>query len=301
MHTPRTVLAALLLLPLLAACGSERVTIANDEPAPAFELERLDGGTITLDELQGQVVALRFWADWCPFCRHEMRELESVYPQLREQGLEILAVNVGQDRSRVERFVDRVHSSYPTLLDPDSEIARRYGVIAIPVTFFIDREGIVRGRILGESDNATFERMAAPLLKLGASSLGPDPASVGGTGWPSAGRREYFPVGLTAASLRPTPADDHPIPPLAGEGEQPAAQLALTTTPAPSTPKANPITGSPPALRGGCRGVRFRTVGGHGWPTSSAHGWLERVRNRIPRHPPGPRAQRTRTVQADAA
>ena len=264
MHTPRTVLAALLLLPLLAACGSERLTIANDETAPAFELERLEGGTITLDELQGQVVALRFWADWCPFCRHEMRELEPLYQQLHQQGLEILAVNVGQDRSRVERFVDRVQYSYPTLLDPESAIARRYGVIAIPVTYFIDREGIVRGRILGESDNATFERMAAPLLKLGASSLGPDPASV-------------------------------------GEGEQPAAQLALTTTPAPSTPKANPITGSPPALRGGCRGVRFRTVGGHGWPTSSAHGWLERVRNRIPRHPPGPRAQRTRTVQADAA
>jgi cytochrome c biogenesis protein CcmG, thiol:disulfide interchange protein DsbE len=223
MHTHGTILATLLLLALLTGCSSERTTVANEEPAPPFELERLAGGTIALDDLRGQVVALRFWADWCPFCRREMRELEPVYQQFREQGLEILAVNVGQDRSRVQRFVDRVGYSYPTLLDPDSTIARRYGVIAIPVTFFIDREGIVRGRILGESDNATFERMAAPLLNLGASSLGPDLASVGGMGW----------------------------------------------------------------------------------PTSSAHGWLERVRNRVPRHLPGPDDQTTHISagngQVDAA
>jgi cytochrome c biogenesis protein CcmG, thiol:disulfide interchange protein DsbE len=221
MPTPRTVLAALLLLPLLAACGSERVTIGNDEPAPAFELARLEGGTVTLNEFQGQVVALRFWADWCPFCRHEMRELEPLYQQLHQHGLEILAVNVGQDRSRVERFLDRVQYSYPTLLDPESTIARRYGVIAIPVTYFIDRDGIVRGRILGESDNATFERMAAALLNLGASTLRPDPASVGGMGGPPAGRRQYLPLVLTAASMRPTPADGQPIPPPTGEEEQP--------------------------------------------------------------------------------
>lgn len=160
----------LVLVALLAGCGNERTTVANEEPAPAFELELLVGGTVTLDELRGQVVALRFWADWCPFCRREMRELEPLYQQLHEQGLEILAVNVGQDRSRVERFVDRVHYTYPTLLDPDSAIARRYGVIAIPVTFFIDREGIVRGRILGESDPATFERMAVPLLDFADTS-----------------------------------------------------------------------------------------------------------------------------------
>lgn len=184
MHIPASVLIALLLLSLLAGCGGERVTIANDEPAPGFELERLDGGTLTLDEFQSQVIALRFWADWCPFCRHEMRELEPLYQQLREQGLEILAVNVGQDRSRVERFIDRTGYTYPTLLDPDSTVARRYGVIAIPVTYFIDREGIIRGRLLGESDNATFERMALPLLDAVDTPKGPSPTPVGDEVWP---------------------------------------------------------------------------------------------------------------------
>ncbi|AGA32193.1 Thiol-disulfide isomerase and thioredoxins [Thioalkalivibrio nitratireducens DSM 14787] len=166
-----------LLLPVLAAgCGGERPTIANGEPAPAFDLERLDGGRATFSEQQGRVVALRFWADWCPFCRREMRELEPVYQQLRDRGLEILAVNVGQNHDRAARFAERVGYSYPTLLDPDSAVARRYGVVAIPVTYFIDREGIVRGRILGESDAATFERMALPLLETGADPA-PSPST----------------------------------------------------------------------------------------------------------------------------
>jgi cytochrome c biogenesis protein CcmG, thiol:disulfide interchange protein DsbE len=153
-----------LLLGLLAGCGDQRTTVANGEPAPEFQLERLAGGQTTLSDLRGELVALRFWADWCPFCRREMGDLEPVYQRLRGQGLEILAVNVGQGRGRVERFIERLSISYPTLLDPDSAVARRYGVIAIPVTYFIDRDGIVRGRILGESDAATFERMALPLL-----------------------------------------------------------------------------------------------------------------------------------------
>jgi cytochrome c biogenesis protein CcmG, thiol:disulfide interchange protein DsbE len=217
-----------LLLGLLAGCGDQRTTVvANGEPAPAFQLERLTGGQTALADLRGDVVALRFWADWCPFCRREMGDLEPVYRRLHGQGLEILAVNVGQDRGRVERFVERLGISYPTVLDPDSAVARRYGVIAIPVTYFIDRDGIVRGRILGESDAATFERMALPLLKPrdAHSHTAPDirsnegtggavDASVGGAGGLSAGRREYLPAGLTAASLLPTPADRPPAPPL---------------------------------------------------------------------------------------
>jgi cytochrome c biogenesis protein CcmG, thiol:disulfide interchange protein DsbE len=215
-----------LLIALLTGCGDQRTTVANGEPAPEFQLERLDGGQITLADLRGELVALRFWADWCPFCRREMGDLEPVYRRLHDRGLEILAVNVGQDRGRVERFIARLDISYPILLDPDSTVARRYGVIAIPVTYFIDRDGIVRGRILGESDAATFERMVLPLFQPHEAHLGTTPGGrhdtrlvpvdtvVGETGGLSAGRREYLPVGLTAASLLPTPADRPPAPPL---------------------------------------------------------------------------------------
>jgi cytochrome c biogenesis protein CcmG, thiol:disulfide interchange protein DsbE len=198
MRWPRTIWPWLLLA-LLAGCGDQRTTVANGEGAPEFQLERLGGGQIALADLRGGLVALRFWADWCPFCRREMGDLEPVYQRLRGQGLEILAVNVGQDHGRVERFVERLDISYPTLLDPDSAVARRYGVIAIPVTYFIDRDGIVRGRILGESDAATFERMALPLLNQPSAD-------------PDAGRRGGLPVGGTPC-----------IPPCRLDGSIPAA------------------------------------------------------------------------------
>ncbi len=177
---PRIVFGSVLvmLIMLIGGCGGDHPRLVSGEPAPGFELQRLGQGRVALDELSGSVVAVRFWADWCPFCRREMRELEPVYQRLRDQGLEILAVNVGQDPENVRRFVERVGYSYPTLLDSDSAVARRFGVIAIPVTYFIDRDGIVRGKIIGESDADTFERMAVPLLRSPASPDGADAAAL---------------------------------------------------------------------------------------------------------------------------
>jgi len=150
---------------LLSGCSRDApVILANETEAPDFILTSLNANEISLSNLRGHVVAVRFWADWCPFCRREMRELNPVAERLADAGVVLLAINTGQDRARVERFVERLGLSYPILLDPDSQVSRRYGVIAIPVTYFIDREGIVRGRILGESDAATFERMLSPLL-----------------------------------------------------------------------------------------------------------------------------------------
>lgn len=174
----KRILFGWMLVMLVVGCGGERPGLASGEPAPGFDLQRLDGDPVALEELRGSVVAVRFWADWCPFCRREMRELEPVYQRLHDQGLEILAVNVGQDREHVRRFVERVDYSYPTLLDHDSAVARRFGVIAIPVTYFIDRDGILRGKIIGESNAAAFERMALPLLDAPASLTGAPAAAM---------------------------------------------------------------------------------------------------------------------------
>jgi peroxiredoxin len=115
-------------------------------------------------DLNGQVVALRFWADWCRFCEKEMAEIEQVYQALKGRGLRVLAVNVGQDRETSEDFFKHLGLSYTALLDPDSETARSYGVIGLPTTFFIDRQGRIHSKILGESDVATFRQAVEPLL-----------------------------------------------------------------------------------------------------------------------------------------
>ena len=153
------------LFVLLAACDSGLPAINNGAPAPAFTLERLDGTGVRFPEqYQGQVVALRFWADWCPYCHSEMQALEPVYRQYRERGLTILAINVMQPPETVQKFVQDLGISYETLLDRQGEVMRRYQVMGLPVTYLIDRQGVVRARIIGESTPEVFAQAISGLL-----------------------------------------------------------------------------------------------------------------------------------------
>jgi thiol-disulfide isomerase/thioredoxin len=117
------------------------------------------------DDYRGQVVALRFWADTCPFCREEMHAIEGVYQRDHPAGLVILAMNVGQSAQVVGRFTRNLGITYEVGLDEDAEVARRYGVSGLPMTYFVDRQGNVRNKILGESSTGSFEEIAGPLLK----------------------------------------------------------------------------------------------------------------------------------------
>jgi peroxiredoxin len=160
-----TGLATGLGLLLAGGCGEPAPKLQNGDAAPGFETVDLTGAPVRFPEdFAGEVVAVRFWADWCPFCKSEMRALEPVYQRLKGEGLRILAVNVGQSRATAAAFVRELELSYGVALDEASQTARRYGVVGLPTTFFVDRNGHVRGKILGESDPATFEQMLTGLL-----------------------------------------------------------------------------------------------------------------------------------------
>jgi peroxiredoxin len=150
---------------LLGGCGDEGPRLENGQAAPGFELKRLGGGTLAFPaDLDGRVVAVRFWADWCPFCEEEMRDIEPLYRRYRDRGLVVLAVNVRQDPETAARFIERLGLSYQVVLDREGAVARRYGVIGLPTTFFVDREGRLVTRILGESTPDVFERIVRDLL-----------------------------------------------------------------------------------------------------------------------------------------
>jgi len=150
---------------LLAGCGDQAPRLQHGTPPPAFALERLDGPPARFpDAFAGRVVVLRFWADWCPFCESEMQAIEPVYRRYRDRGLVILAVNVRQDRSTARAFVEPLNISYDTLLDPDGEVARAYGVLGLPTTFVIDRDGLLHTRIIGESTPELVEHVIGEAL-----------------------------------------------------------------------------------------------------------------------------------------
>lgn len=156
---------ALILPLLLAACSSDAPQLTKDQPVPGFTVPRLEGGTATFPrDYQGKVVAIRFWADWCPFCKDEMIALEPVYQQFHSEGFHILAVNVRQDADTAGKFVARLGISYETLLDVSGEVARSYGVQGLPTTFFVDRGGRLHARILGESTPEVTERIVREML-----------------------------------------------------------------------------------------------------------------------------------------
>ena len=118
-------------------------------PAPAFDLQALDGGRLSLADLRGSPVVLNFWASWCIPCREEAPLLTAAAADYGARGLRVVGV-VYQDSAESARdFMARYGQTYPGLLDPDGRTAIDYGVFGIPETFFIDASGIVRSRQVG--------------------------------------------------------------------------------------------------------------------------------------------------------
>lgn len=126
--------------------------IEEDVYAVDFRAETLDGGTMNLDDHMGSFVFLNFWATWCPPCREEMPAMETMQEELSDLPFQILAVSVQEDRSTVQRFIDEYGYSYPILLDPAGRTASHYGVRGLPTTYFIDRDGMVLGLLIGIRD-----------------------------------------------------------------------------------------------------------------------------------------------------
>jgi peroxiredoxin len=157
-------LAALLLL---VACSSEPPPkVSRGDTAPAFETVRLDGTRVRFpSDFSGKSVVIRFWADWCKYCEGEMRDIEPIYQRNKAQGVDVLAVNVGQDRATASAFIGKLGISYTALLDEDAAIAKRYGVTGLPTTYFIDPQGRIAAKQIGEMTAAAFEQRVTELAK----------------------------------------------------------------------------------------------------------------------------------------
>ena len=114
-----------------------------------FAGELPDGKTVYLKDYQGRFVLLNFWATWCSPCLKEMPDFESVYQEMGEEKLVVLAVGMGEDKIKISKFAEKYGFTFPLLADPDMEITRLYGVKNIPITYLIDPKGVILGRALG--------------------------------------------------------------------------------------------------------------------------------------------------------
>jgi peroxiredoxin len=125
-----------------------------------FTLTDLGGKTWTLKEQRGKVVVLNFWATWCPPCRKEMPDLETLYQQFKDQGLIILAIS-DEEAAKVKPFAAKQKVAYPILLDPGRKVNELFQIEGIPKTFVYDRNGKLVAQSIDMRTRRQFLEMLA--------------------------------------------------------------------------------------------------------------------------------------------
>src|SRR6266487_3688850 len=155
----RSVLSALSVLIILTGLwGMASRPPLVGSPAPEIILKNLEGHEVKLSDFRGKVVLVNFWATWCKPCKEEMPAMQASYDKLRDEGFVVLAVNELEDTEKVAEHI-RVHRhTFPVVMDHSNRVANRYGVVGLPASFLIDRQGIVREQIFGSL--LTEERIA---------------------------------------------------------------------------------------------------------------------------------------------
>ena len=124
--------------------------------APDFQLTTFTGDNISLWGLRGKPVLLNFWATWCGPCKFEMPFLQQIHESYSDKGLVLLAVDFGEKPDKIQKFMDtnNVTLTMPMPMDTDGKVTTKtYLVGALPTTFLIDKEGIIRQKVIGAFAN----------------------------------------------------------------------------------------------------------------------------------------------------
>ena len=132
--------------------------------APDFILQTPDGRSVRLSDLQGKAVIINFWATWCVPCRKEFPEFIQAYQEFKGQGLEILAVDLQESRELAASFAKEFGAPFPIPLDTTGQVAAAYRITGLPVTFFIDRQGVVSSSWLGQISRELLRERLGKIL-----------------------------------------------------------------------------------------------------------------------------------------
>jgi peroxiredoxin len=138
-------------------------SLSKGSDAPNFVLTDMEGKEHKLSDYKGKGVFLNFWGTYCKPCEYEMPYMENQYKKFKDQGVEILAVNVGESDYAVNNFITKHDLTFPVMIDKGREVENAYRVDILPVTFLVDKEGkvidIITGALTEESIQKHMERI----------------------------------------------------------------------------------------------------------------------------------------------
>ena len=135
-----------------------------DALAPPFSGLTPDGATVNLLALRGAPVLINFWATWCAPCKAEMPAIEAVYARYRDQGLRVLAVNLGEPASAAAQWTSDLGLNVDVVLDPNGAIASLYRLRGQPSTYVVAPTGVITQIFYGPTTEAALESALQPFL-----------------------------------------------------------------------------------------------------------------------------------------
>ncbi|MDQ4036484.1 MAG: TlpA family protein disulfide reductase [Chloroflexota bacterium] len=169
---PHLVLAAVVPLLVAALLGAFLLTrgptgtpTAIGNRAPEFVLADLDGNPLRLADLRGRPVVVNFWASWCGPCVEEFPLLRDAAARHADDGLAVVGI-VWRDRSEAARdFMRRNGATWAAAMDPGERVARDYGILGPPETYFIGRDGTIVARQIGQISAASLDEKLAAIIE----------------------------------------------------------------------------------------------------------------------------------------
>ncbi|MEE8373361.1 MAG: TlpA disulfide reductase family protein [Dehalococcoidia bacterium] len=133
--------------------------------APDFTLVDLEGKPVTLSDYRGKTVFLNFWATWCPPCRAEMPEIEAIFQEYNGRDVVVIGIDLREPEDEVRQYVRQGGYSWTFVMDTTGQVSSNYRVTAIPTSFFLDGEGIIRAVNVGAMTKRAMESRLAKAMR----------------------------------------------------------------------------------------------------------------------------------------
>jgi cytochrome c biogenesis protein CcmG/thiol:disulfide interchange protein DsbE len=132
---------------------------------PGFTAMTYDGKPVSMADYAGKPLWLTFGASWCPDCRNEAPDVEAAYQKYKAQGLNVLAVFIGESATDISGYAGRAGLTFPIAVDEQTAIASLYRNMGLPTHYFIAADGTIRDLRIGALDPADMDREIAAILK----------------------------------------------------------------------------------------------------------------------------------------